>query len=55
LLTSVVEAVRDVLARRADRCKVVMTIGGDSIELTGVTDTQRDELLRALVQRHTRD
>lgn len=54
LFTAVVEAVRDVLARHPDRHKVVMTIGGDSIELTGATDEQRDALVRALVQRHTR-
>jgi hypothetical protein len=53
LFTSVIETVRDVLARHADRHKVVLTIGGDSIELTGATDEQRDELVRALVQRHT--
>jgi hypothetical protein len=55
LFTAVVETVRDVLARQADRHKVVMTIGGDSIELTSATDEQRDALVQALVQRHTRD
>jgi len=53
LFTSVIETVRDVLARQADRHKVVMTIGGDSIELMSATDEQRDELVRALVQRQT--
>jgi hypothetical protein len=54
LFASVVDTVREVLARHADRHKVMMTIGGDSIELSGASDEQRDALVRALVQRHTR-
>jgi hypothetical protein len=55
LFTSVVGAVRDVLAHHAERHKVVMTIGSDSIELAGATDEQRDDLVRAFVDRHTSD
>jgi hypothetical protein len=55
LFTSLVETVRDVLARHADRHKVLMTIGGDSVELTNATDEQREQLVRAFVRRHTSD
>jgi hypothetical protein len=53
VLATVVATVRDWLGRRRDAGRVVLTIDGDTLELSSATAAQRSELVDAFVQRHS--
>ena len=52
LLTVVVGAARDWLVRQKPSHKIIMTIGGDSIELENPTGAERETLIAAYLRRH---
>jgi hypothetical protein len=51
VLSSIVEMIRGWLGIRASR-SVKLTLGGDTIEVTGVSDARQDELIQAWLARH---
>jgi len=51
VLSSIVEMVRGWLGMRGSR-SVKLTLAGDSIELTGVSDETQEELVQAWLARH---
>ena len=53
VLATVVATVRDWLGRRRDAGRVVLTIDGDSLELSSATAAERAELVDAFVRRHS--
>jgi Effector Associated Constant Component 1 len=53
VLSTVVATIRDWLGRRRDAGKVVLTIDGDTLELTSATTAERAELVDAFVRRHS--
>lgn len=55
VFTSVIDTVKDWLSRHSARHHVKITIAGDSIELSGATSQQRQDLVDAFVRRYTSD
>jgi hypothetical protein len=53
VLATVMGAIRDWLGRRRDAGRVVVTIDGDSLELSAATAAERTELVEAFVRRHS--
>lgn len=53
VLATVVATIRDWLGRRRDGGRVVVTIDGDSLELSSATAAERAELVDAFVRRHS--
>ncbi len=54
VLTTLVEVLRDWLARRAGRHKISVTIDGDPIVLEQATAEQQRALIEAYIERHSR-
>jgi hypothetical protein len=52
VLSSIVELIRGWLGRRGSRT-VKLSLGGDTIELTGVSDERQDQLIQAWLARHS--
>jgi len=55
VLVTVVAALRDWLNKRQDLRSVELTIGGDSLKLSGATQEQRQQLIDAFINRHGSD
>lgn len=53
LFTSLVGVLQGWLDRQAARRRIVVTIGGDSIELDRATGAERRELIEAFIKRHS--
>jgi Effector Associated Constant Component 1 len=53
VLATVVATIRDWLGRRRDAGRVVLTIDGDTLELSSATTAERTELVDAFVRRHS--
>ncbi len=47
-----IATVKDWLGRRAGAHKVIVTIDGDTLELSSATSAEQAELVKAFVQRH---
>jgi hypothetical protein len=52
VLSSIVEMVRGWLGMRGSR-SVKLSLGGDTIEVTGVSDERQDQLIQAWLARHS--
>jgi hypothetical protein len=52
VLVALIETVRDFLARHSASHRIVVTIGGDTIELDRASAAQESELVDAFVRRH---
>ena len=52
VLVTVVATMRDWLARRGGRERIVLTIGDDTLELDAATAAERLELINTFVRRH---
>ncbi|MGY1761043.1 hypothetical protein ACI79G_07060 [Geodermatophilus sp. SYSU D00779] len=52
VFATLIATVKDWLGRRAGAHKVVVTIDGDTLELSSATTTEQAELVKAFVQRH---
>jgi Effector Associated Constant Component 1 len=53
VLATVVATIRDWLGRRRDAGRVVLTIDGDTLELSSASSAERTELVDAFVRRHS--
>jgi hypothetical protein len=51
-LPELIATLRSWLERRAGRNRISVTIDGDTLELENTTEAQRQDLVRAYVQRH---
>src|SRR5215210_3819412 len=52
VFVSVIATIKDWLARRGGGHTVKLTIDGDTLELDGATQSERDELVATFVRRH---
>jgi hypothetical protein len=52
VLTTIINALRDWIVRQPTLPSIKVSIGGDSIELEGVSAEERQELIRAFIARH---
>ncbi len=52
VFVTVIATIKDWLARRAPGHKVVLTIDGDTLELSSATPVERAELIETFVRRH---
>ncbi len=52
VFTTLIATINDWLGRRAGAHKVIVTIDGDTLELSSATSMEQAELVKAFVQRH---